>query len=77
MKESLTVNGNERLWAKRVFPVDSRVDPSGRKYMQAHIKIAEGGGPLAPRIYFLHSPKTGKVHVGYFGPHRNVPNTLA
>lgn len=77
MTESATLKANDRLRAKRVFAVDKRVDPSGEIFMEAHIKIAEGGGTLAPRIYFLHSPQTGKVHVGYFGPHRNVPNTMS
>ena len=63
------------LW-KRIFPVDKRMDESGEVFMYAHIKIAEGGGMLAPRIYFIPSTKTGQVHVGYFGPHKNVPNTM-
>lgn len=77
MTESKTVNGNDKLRAKRMFTVDVRVDASGKVYMQAHIKIAEGGGLLAPRIYFIHSQESKTVHIGYFGPHRNVPNTLA
>lgn len=77
MAESETIRGKPKLRAKRVFVVDERVDPSGRVFMEAHIKIAEGGGQLAPRIYFLTSPVTKKVHIGYFGPHRNVPNTIA
>jgi hypothetical protein len=77
MTESDTVKNNDRLRTKRVFPVDPRVDPSGEVFMEAHIKIAEGGGRLAPRIYFLVSSETKKVHIGYFGPHGNVPNTIA
>ncbi|WP_143267724.1 hypothetical protein [Amycolatopsis alba] len=77
MVESDSVKRSDRLRAKRVFPVDRAVDPSGSIYMEAHLKIAEGGGVLAPRIYFLPSRETGKVYIGYFGPHKNVPNTLA
>lgn len=77
MRESESVNNNGKLSSKRVFPVSKELDPSGFIYMEAHVKIAEGGGQLAPRIYFLPSRKTGKVHIGYFGPHRNVPNTLS
>jgi len=76
MAESDTVRSNPRLREKRIFPVDPAVSPGGKIFMEAHIKIAEGGGPLAPRIYFVHSRETGKAHVGYFGPHRRVPNTL-
>lgn len=77
MSESETVMNNQRLRDKRIFPIATVVDPSGSLLMQAHIKIAEGGGGLAPRIYFYDDTKgpTGKVHVGYFGPHRNLPNT--
>ncbi|MGD0409808.1 MAG: hypothetical protein ABSB34_12580 [Candidatus Limnocylindrales bacterium] len=41
--------------------------------------MAEGGGAQIPRIYFLDDTKgvTGKVHMGFFGPHRFVPNAGA
>jgi hypothetical protein len=47
--------------------------------MVAHLKVAEGGGAQIPRIYFLDDTKgvTGKVHIGFFGPHRFVPNAGA
>lgn len=78
MRESETVMANESLRRTRVLPVDERVDPSGHIEMQAHLKIAEGGNHLIPRIYF-HDDRHGathKVHIGFFGPHRYVPNTL-
>lgn len=77
MSESETLMNNAKLAAKRIFPVAPEVDPSGKVEMQAHIKIAEGGGSRAPRIYFLPSREHGKVYVGYFGPHKNVPNRQA
>ncbi|WP_394613061.1 hypothetical protein JNUCC0626_24225 [Lentzea sp. JNUCC 0626] len=77
MSESETVMNNPKLAAKRIFPVDREMDLSGRTEMQAHIKIAEGGGSSAPRIYFATSRERGKVYVGYFGPHKNVPNGRA
>jgi hypothetical protein len=47
--------------------------------MVAHLTVAEGGGAQIPRIYFLDDTKgvTGKVHIGFFGPHRFVPNAGA
>lgn len=75
MTESETVENNEKLWRRRVLPVSKDIDPTGLMYMSAHMKIAEGGGNLAPRIYFHVSRVTGKAHVGYFGPHKNMPNT--
>ncbi|MDU0290964.1 hypothetical protein [Saccharothrix longispora] len=77
MVESDSVKRSDRLRNKRVFPVDAGVAAAGEVFMEMHIKIAEGGGVLAPRIYFVPSREQGKVHVGYFGPHKNVPNTLA
>lgn len=75
MSESESVNKSRRLRALREFPVSTDVDSSGRLYMQAHLKIAEGGGNLAPRIYFHCDDGRGLVHVGFFGPHRLLPNT--
>lgn len=77
MVESETVRNNSRLMAARRFVVDPRVDPSGWIHMEAHLKISEGGGDLAPRIYFHDDTggATGKVHIGFIGPHFLVPNT--
>ena len=62
----------------RVFEVDPNVEgsKSGEITMLAHLKIAEGGGSLAPRVYFYDDTggKTKKVHVGLVGPHYLVPN---
>jgi hypothetical protein len=76
MGESETVTKSRELREKRRFEVDPQVDPSGRKEMFSHIKVSEGGGQHIPRIYFLDDTKglTGKVHIGFFGPHRFVPN---
>jgi hypothetical protein len=79
MKESEGVQNNQRLRDKRSFSVDPAVDPRGQVVMWAHMKISEGGGDLAPRIYF-HDDTAGttkKVHVGFVGPHRLVPNLQA
>lgn len=79
MSESDTVMNNDKFAAARVFEVDPLVQPSGRITMQSHLKISEGGGNLAPRVYFHDDTggKTGKVHVGFVGPHHLVPNTRA
>lgn len=76
MSESETVQNNETYRRDRVFPVDREVDPSGSLLMFAHLKISEGGGRLAPRIYF-HDDTNGptkKVNVGFIGPHHLVRN---
>ncbi|WP_058954273.1 hypothetical protein [Kocuria rhizophila] len=79
MSESQTVANNAQMSAKRVFKAAKDMDPSGEIYMRAHLKISEGGGDLAPRVYFHDDTagKTGRVHVGFVGPHYLVPNTKA
>ena len=58
----------------RVFPVDTRVDPSGRIAMEAHLKIALKGS-VCPRVFFHDDTEgeTGLVHIGFIGPHDLVP----
>lgn len=77
MRESETVMANERLRKARVLPCAKDLDPSGTIVMEAHLKISEGGGILAPRIYFHDDTAggTGKIHVGFIGPHEHMPNT--
>lgn len=79
MSESQTVANNAQMSAKRVFKVAKIVEPKGEIYMQAHLKVSEGGGDLAPRVYFYDDTagQTGRVHVGFVGPHYLVPNTKA
>lgn len=74
MTESDTVRSNARLRAQRMLPVDRAVAPSGETEMLAHMKIAEGGGNLAPRVYFHVEEGAARVHVGYVGPHKNMRN---
>ena len=72
LRESETTDNNERFRALREFPIDPRVCGRPTIYMPAHIKIVSGGYP-APRIHFHDDTggATGKVHVGYFGEHRD------
>ena len=76
MSEAEGTQNDERYALKRYFAVDESVDPSGTILMEAHLKIAEGGGSNIPRIYFYDDTRgdTGKVHIGFIGPHRLVPN---
>ncbi|MEN2740645.1 hypothetical protein ABCS02_22860 [Microbacterium sp. X-17] len=76
MSEGETVQNSAKLRKTRIFAVDARVDASGKIEMLAHLKISEGGGPLAPRVYFYDDTNgpTRMVHVGFVGPHALVPN---
>lgn len=77
MVESESVRNEERLARRRILPIDTEVEPAGRVMMQSHLKIQVGGGPTIPRLYFYDDTAgvTGKVHVGFYGPHDLMPNT--
>ena len=77
MTESETVRNAPKFNDRRLLPVAKEVHPSGRTYMYSHLKIAEGGKDLAPRVYFHDDTdgRTGKVHIGFIGPHYLMPNT--
>lgn len=59
-----------RWGTERVFPVPAKVDPSKRAEMLAHLKL-EHKGSTSPRIHILDDTKgaTGRMIVGYIGPH--------
>ncbi|MCX5274389.1 hypothetical protein [Streptomyces virginiae] len=74
MRESDTVTQKSKLSSERMLPVPTTVDADGVVYMQAHLKIG-GGNTIAPRLHFYEDgPQSGKVYVGYLGPH--LRNTL-
>ncbi len=69
MSESQNVQQRYVMDSQRRFPVDPALDLSGSRVMLAHIRIAQGES--APRLHFLDDTrgKTGKIHIGYIGPH--------
>lgn len=69
MSESQNVQQRNVMESRRSFPVDPALDLSGRRVMLAHIRIAQGES--APRLHFFDDTrgKTGKIHIGYIGPH--------
>lgn len=77
INESETVQKSSSLMKYRLFEVDRAVKADGKLHMQSHLKISEGGGDLAPRVYFYDDTAgtTRKVHIGLVGPHYLVPNT--
>lgn len=79
MSESSSTRNRKRFREARVFAIDRQVEQSGSIYMEAHLKIAEGGGDNAPRLYFHDDTggTTKKVHIGFIGPHKHVPNDSA
>ena len=77
MSESDTVMHDGKLQRTRRFNVDSQIDPRGYIHMEAHLKIAEGGGQHIPRLYFYDDTggRTKLIHIGFIGPHRLVPTS--
>jgi hypothetical protein len=77
MTESQSVQQSSRLRNQRLLPVAREVCSDAKVVMLAHLKIAEGGGPLAPRVYFHDDTRgpTGRVHIGFIGPHKYMENT--
>ena len=74
MRESDTVAHKPKLRSERMLPVPKAVSPDRRVFMQAHLKIG-GGNTIAPRLHFYDDClRSGKVYVGYLGPH--LRNTL-
>ncbi len=71
MNESEEVMRQPELRKYRLLPVSVGVAPAGRIEMQAHLKLSNAS--FAPRLYFHDGTRganaTGKVHVGYIGPH--------
>ncbi|TDC90937.1 hypothetical protein [Actinomadura sp. 7K507] len=74
--ESETVKGNAKMSRRRMLPVPEDVDPSGEVHMWAHIRLGGGAGMSAPRMHYFDDVKnTGKVYIGYLGPHLPVRST--
>lgn len=74
MRESDTVARHPKLRNERMLPVPKSVFSEEKAFMQAHLKIG-GGNTIAPRLHFYDDcPRSGKVYVGYLGPH--LRNTL-
>ncbi|MFF9841155.1 hypothetical protein ACH414_15520 [Streptomyces sp. NPDC020422] len=55
---------------ERIFPVPAELAPGGRMQMLAHLKLGSKGS-ISPRVYFHDDSRggTGRVIVGYIGPH--------
>ncbi|MFE0462568.1 hypothetical protein ACFW1A_25265 [Kitasatospora sp. NPDC058965] len=71
--ESRTVCSHGKMRRERMFVVPASVDPSGRAFMGAHLRI--GGGRTAPRLHYLDDCSgSGRIYVGYIGMH--LTNTM-
>jgi hypothetical protein len=76
MNESKSVKRKLRERQARECPISEEVAPSGKMTMYPHLKISTHT-QNAPRVYFYDDTTgtTGKIHVGFIGPHDLMPNT--
>lgn len=76
MVESDSVRNDKKFRQQRMLPVPVEVDASGKVFMEAHIKI-DNKGRIAPRVHFYDDTAgaTGKVIIGYVGPHLSNTRT--
>ncbi|MFD3494913.1 hypothetical protein ACFWWB_30835 [Streptomyces sp. NPDC058690] len=73
--ESKTVKANAAWRRQRTFPVPEYVNPDGKVFMGAHLRIG-GGNTIAPRLhYFDAACGDHGIFIGYIGPH--LTNTLS
>lgn len=74
--ESETVKNDSKMRHARILPVPIDVAPSGKVFMGAHVRLGGGAGMKAPRMHYFDDVKhTGKVYIGYLGPHLKVKST--
>ncbi|WP_433243494.1 hypothetical protein ACQPYK_39930 [Streptosporangium sp. CA-135522] len=74
--ESETVRNNIKMRRQRNLPVPLEVNFLGRVHMWAHIRIGGGAGMSSPRLHFYDDVHgTGKIYIGYLGPHLDVKST--
>ncbi|MEU4537054.1 hypothetical protein AB0G15_19510 [Streptosporangium sp. NPDC023825] len=74
--ESKTVHTNVKMRRQRELPVPPEVHFSERIHMWAHICIGGGAGMSSPRMHFYDDVHgTGKIYIGYLGPHLDVKST--
>ncbi len=73
--ESEDVQNSSKFSDARYFPVPDDVDPAGRIAMMAHFKIAQSG-LISPRLHYYDDvTRSGKVYIGYIGPHLPTKRT--
>ncbi|MFM2046812.1 MAG: hypothetical protein RL383_889 [Actinomycetota bacterium] len=76
LNEGKTTKQIKKLMEARTFTVDTQVNQSGKIAMLNHAKIQARGSGFIPRVYFHDDTggATGKIHIGFIGPHYLVPH---
>jgi len=75
MTESGPTKNQQDLREKRTFEVSREVSRDGKMVMLSHAKIQLTGSGYIPRVFFHDDTGgvTGKIHIGFIGPHYLVP----
>lgn len=60
---------------ERVFPVPPEVRTDGQAFMEAHFKLGQIGMVSRRMHYIDDSQGTGRIYVGYIGPHLRTDGT--
>jgi len=72
---SSTCRFNEKYAKHRMLPVPIEITAEETVFMGAHFKIAQSG-LISPRMhYYDDTARSGKIYVGYIGPHLPTPRT--
>jgi len=77
LQESQSTKSQQTLRDKRTFEVPREVSRDGKMVMLSHAKIQLTGSGYIPRVFFHDDTGgvTGKVHIGFIGPHYLVPTS--
>lgn len=67
--ETKSVRETEKYNKERRLPVPHNVEPSGYAYMYAHYRLSKTTGKAARLHYLDDMANTGKIYIGYIGPH--------
>lgn len=67
--ESESVKSNAAQRRERLLPVPKNVDRSGAVHMWAHFKCSKDGTKSPRMHYYDDTDNTGKIYIGYIGPH--------
>lgn len=67
--ETRSVRETEKYNKERHLPVPHEVDLSGYAYMYAHYRLSKTTGKAARLHYLDDMAQTGKIYIGYIGPH--------
>lgn len=73
--ETPLLKNTPRYAKERLFRVPEEVEPSGRVFMGAHFRVGQLG-MISPRLHYLNDVRrTGRIYIGYVGPHLLSPLT--